>query len=60
MEANCDIEDLRKLLKGEKKKWTPLEDLAVQSDPGSQEFEQLSSMYGRDEIDKRRQFLELQ
>jgi hypothetical protein len=60
MEACCDINDLIKLLKGEKQRWTDLEDLAVQSEPGSQDFEFVQSARGRDEIMKRKQFLELE
>ena len=40
MEAWCDIDELKKVLKGDKKcQWTTIEDLALQSDPGSQEYE---------------------
>lgn len=59
MEVNCDMEDLRKMLSGETKRWTQLEDLAVQSDPGSQEFSAVKSYRGDEEVLKRKKFLEL-
>lgn len=60
MEANCDMDDLRKSLSGEKERWTALEDLAVQSEPGSQEFDLVRHNRGQDEILKRKKFFELQ
>lgn len=45
---------------GEKQKWTDLEDLAVQSDPGTMEYGAVTSVKGHDEIAKRRKFFELE
>ena len=58
MEANCDIDDLEKVLKREKQRWTHLEDLAVVSDPGTQEYEVLMLEKGNVELEKRKRFLE--
>ena len=52
--------DLKKILSGEKQKWTNLEDLAVQSDPGTEEYGIVSNAKGHDEIAKRRKFFELE
>ncbi len=54
------MEDLTKILVGEKQKWTSLEDIAVQSDPGTEEFVTVSKDKGQDEIAKRRKFFELE
>jgi len=54
------MEDLKKILDGEKQKWTNLEDLAVQSDPGTEEFDLVNQEKGREEIAKRRRFLEVE
>jgi len=51
---------LKKILNGERQRWTQLEDLAVQSDPGSQEFGCIQDAKGQDEITKRRKFFELE
>lgn len=59
MENCCDLEDLKKMLAGETKRWTVLEDLAVQSDPGSQEFGAVKSHRGEEQVLKRKQFLEM-
>lgn len=53
------MDDLRKLLKGQKQRWTSLEDIAVQ-DPQSQEFSVVENERGHDEIKKRKQFLEIE
>jgi hypothetical protein len=54
------MEDLKKTLKGEKTRWMNLEDLAIQSEPGSQDFEFVQNMRGEDEIKRRKQFLEIE
>ena len=60
MEAWCDIEELKKVLKGEKnRQWNNLEDLALQSDPGSQEYELIKTFKAEDSIKKRKKFLEI-
>jgi len=50
--------DLKKILDGELQKWTNLEDLAVQSDPGSFEFGEIKNCKEEDSINKRRKFFE--
>ena len=60
MEANWDMDDLKKVLSGHTQKWTTLEDLAVQSDPGTQEFQWVETFKGQEEILKRRKFFELE
>ena len=52
--------DLKKILLGEKQKWTNLEDLALQSDPGTEEFGIVADVKGNDEVAKRRKFFELE
>lgn len=54
------MDDLEKLLNGQKQKWTQLEDLAVQSNPGTEEFQVVETFKGQEEIIKRRKFFELE
>lgn len=61
MEAWCDIDELKKVLKGDKKRqWTTFEDFALQSEPGSQEYEYIKKFKDENEIKKRRKFLEIE
>lgn len=64
MEVSCDLGLLKKVLEGEASsntlKWNELEDLAVQSEPGSVEYQFICNQKGRDEVRKRRIFLEKQ
>ena len=61
MEVSCDLEELEKLLNGQKysDKWSMLEDLAIQSDPTSMEFEHVVQAKGLSQVRKRKIFLEL-
>lgn len=60
MEAWWDIEELKKVLRGEKnRQWSTIEDLALQSDPGSQEYEYIKKSKAQDSIQKRKKFLEI-
>ena len=61
MEVSCDIEDLRKLLKGSGcvQKWSMLEDLAIQNDPNTEEYQHVENQLGDGLIKKRKKFLEL-
>ena len=61
MEVSCDLEELEKLLNCQKysDKWSMLEDLAIQSDPTSMEFEHVVQAKGLSQVRKRKRFLEL-
>jgi hypothetical protein len=60
MEVSCDLEDLKRLLKGEQRaKWSMLEDLAIQSDDGSVELKHVADVKGEGQVKKRKKFLEL-
>lgn len=59
MEVSCDLGLLKKALYGEKHVgWTELEDLAVQSEPGSVEYNAICEQRGKEEVEKRASFLE--
>jgi hypothetical protein len=62
LEVSCDIQRLKRLLdddpKAAKQKWDELRDLAVQSDPGTAEYQAISNERGQKEVHKRRMFLE--
>lgn len=61
MEVSCDLEALKRVLSGEaqKIKWSMLEDLAIQSDHGSVEYDHVKGNKGDSELSKRKKFLEL-
>jgi len=61
MEVSCDFDDLQRLLEGqmENHKWSMLEDLAIQTDPNSMEFEHVVKQKGLSQVRKRKRFLEL-
>ena len=61
MEVSCDLEELERLLNGDKKdsQWSMLEDFAIQTDPTSQEFEHVVQAKGLSQVTKRKKFLEL-
>jgi hypothetical protein len=62
LEVSCDIKRLKKLLdddpKAIKQKWDELRDLAVQSCAGTPEFRAICTERGKEEVSKRRMFLE--
>ena len=60
MEVSCDLGELKNMLKGMKApKWNMLEDIAIQSEPGSMEFQHVSQFKGDKIINQRSKFLEL-
>lgn len=60
MEVSCDLGNLHRLLEGRDStlKWTELEDIAVQSNPESVEYSFICKQRGKEEVEKRRLFLE--
>lgn len=59
MEVCCDLGELRTLLKfGKGSKWTMLEDLAIQKEPNSMEFQHICDSKGESQVSKRKKFLE--
>ena len=59
-EVSCDREKLVKILEGKNvDRWSLLEDLALEGDPNTEGFRYVKNLKGEQEVERRRQFLEI-
>ena len=56
-QVSCCKKRLKLALEGTYQLWEPLEDLGVESGPGSPEYRDLVARRGQDEVDRRLKFL---